>query len=355
MSDISADATVSPKKNSAAPGLRLTPADRARAIAILHHTVSDLSGLISCAASVTFDNAPELEPDMAHVLSDAISVAPIFSAADLTAAEAVMTPADFEAVLRSRGAAKLPAAKVRRSVTVCVSGSAIRFSDGQGVANPAANDHAPRALRDLQQYSAEPVQDGLIRLHDIPGRASEGLLSALCDITFDRLHARFEFEDDAAQILLRRLKERAVLQLCEVLQNPRDIGALTGAMHGAGRLTSSVIARAAGAGHLRFAEYALARRAGVTHAKASLMLYAPGDIGIKALSGAADISVPDLHILRAAIAIYRELETNGREYDRAYFRRLMIERVLALEVDFSDCDSDYILETLDGHGALEFA
>ena len=53
-------------------------------------------------------------------------------------------------------------------------------------------------------------------------------------------------------------------------------------------------------------------------------------------------------IIRAAVAIYRDLEISGLDYDRNHFQELMIERVLTLPFDMPEADQLWFLEKLDG-------
>jgi len=84
------------------------------------------------------------------------------------------------------------------------------------------------------------------------------------------------------------------------------------------------------------------------------MLYAPGDMGLNTLAQHAGIGLRDMHILRAATKLFREFEMSGLDYDSAYFRRRVMDTILACETKFSDADADYLLEKLDGLGAQEF-
>lgn len=354
MGDIFTDTTSKrPEPQASLTGLR--PADRSRARRIIRHINFDISLIISRAVGVTLSNSPDIAQAKAGAISDDLEAMTDWPGADLAIAQDVLNDSDLLSVLQSRGGAKLPIANRRRaSVSISVKSARIRFTDGQALALRSANDHVQRSRKAESLEADDSIQDGLIRRRDLPAHVVEALIAARCDGLAARLVIKHGLAPHLAKRLADKTQQRAGVILIEDDYSALALDTIAGAMLVSGRLVSSVVVRAAGAGRLRFAQNALARRAGISHAKAALMLYAPGDIGFSALVTAAKISPLDVQILRVATHIYRELETAGIEYDRAYFQRLMIDRVLALPVRLSDDDGDYVLDILDGHGALEF-
>lgn len=331
----------------------LRPSARARAWRVLRQIDYDITHSVASAAAVTLNNDDDFTAAAFDLACDDLDAMAAWPGADPEFCKDGLSDADLVCVLRSRGAEKLPANTSRARVWMSTSAARILFTDGAMPAVNAVNDHDAPAVR--AEFTVDtPLQDGLIRRSDVPVHITEALLAARCDSLSARLLIKHGVKPKRAARLAANAHQRAVARLCADTDRSRHIEDLAAAMHRAGRLSSQMTARIAGAGHLQFTEYALALRAGISRAKCALMLYAPGDIGFQALVKAARISPLDVHVLQAARQVFRDLEAGGQDYDRAYFHRLMIDSVLALPVEFSDADGDYCLEMLDGLGSLEF-
>ena len=323
-------------------------ADRLRAAAVMRHVAPELERLFLQGLCITVDNAPDIPERARQALYGDFTV-------DYDE-DFQLSFADVRSVLRSSAASKLPSPGKVRAASVSVASSVISFRAAITPPALAANDHTLRPAGKAygSVLSEKPVQDGYVRVGDIPAHIAEKALRAMAARLSKRLCADHGLSRPAAAVLSENAKQRAVLLLCQDLTRGPAIGRLARNMETAGRLTPSFITRAAGCGYMRVAQYALAQRARITPAKAALMLYAPGDMGLRALAQHAGIGLRDVHILRAATVLFRELETSGLDYDSAYFRRRIMDAILGSETPFSDSDADYLLEKLDGLGAQEF-
>jgi len=333
----------------------LSDADRARAYKVLKYISDDVAAMVRRALAITLKNSPELPHDLAvKLINDLDNIAvPVLENSP------VLTDEDLIDVLKSRAAAKAMAIARRPSVSGSIVRAIIRFGDSEAVAGIAANDRVPlgeAAYSEILELAASDdlIQESLVKRKDLPPRIVEQLITQASEDIAQRLSERHSLNPELAVALATRTHDRALVDLISQSWVSRDMDALIEQMDKSGRLSSTLIVRAAACGQMRFANHALAVRAGVSAAKASLMIHEPGELGFKALVARAKISPLDVHILRGAIAIFHDLEISGLDYDRAYFQRLMIERCLSLPVDFSDEDGDYLLEILDGLGSQEF-
>jgi len=88
----------------------------------------------------------------------------------------------------------------------------------------------------------------------------------------------------------------------------------------------------------------MAELAGLTVLNAHQLIYDSGSLGLRTLCCKADIPLPQLVAVRAAIDVSREMEHDGRDHDRERYSRRMIERImtqyddLGVEFEFDDLD-----------------
>lgn len=333
----------------------LSESDRRRAHKVLEFIALDVAAMVRRALAITLKNSPEMPHDIAvKLIRDIDNIA-----VPLIECSPVLTDEDLLEVLKSRAAAKVMAITRRPSVSGSIVRAIIRFGDSEAVAGLAANDRAQlsdKAYTEMLDLavSDDLIQESLIKRRDLPPRIVEKLLSLSGESVAQNLSLRHNIDSETALKTARNMRERATIEFSQQDWTDDKLQNYIDALNFGGKLTASVIVRAAGCGQIRFVEFALARRAGISRAKAALMIHEPGHFGLKVLTDRAGIGRLDMHILRGALAVFRDLESARLDYDRAYFQRLMIERVLTLPVEFSNNDGDYLLEKLDGLGSLEF-
>lgn len=334
---------------------KLTDADRRRAHKILEYICQDVAAMVRRALAITLRNSPELPHDLAvKLIRDIDNIA-----VPLLEHSPVLTDEDLLGVLKSRAGAKIVAIARRPSVSGSIARAIIRFGDSAAVAGLAANDRAQlsdAAFSDMLTLaiSDDLIQESLIKRRDLPPKIIEKLLAFSSESVAKTLIDRHGLQPKLAVNTASHMRERAVVDFSQQDWSDDTLEDYVQGLHDKARLTPSLIIRAAGCGQIRFVEYALAARAGISRAKASLMIHESGHFGLKVLTDRARIGRLDMHILRGALAIYRDLESARLDYDRSYFQRLMIERVLSLPIEFNEDDGDYLLEKLDGLGSLEF-
>lgn len=327
----------------------LTDIDRRRAHKILSHIANDVATMVRRALAVTLRNSPELPRDVAvKLIADIDNIA-----VPLLESSPVLTDDDLLSVLRSRAAAKVNAIARRRTITGDIVNAVIRFGDSHAVANLAANDHVvlePEAYDEILALSQSDdlIQESLIKRQDLPPVVVEKLIAQVSADVAVKIISRHSVSVETAISVADRTRERASVDMIDQSWVSDDLQSFVKGLFDAGRLTDSLIIRAASCGQMRFAEHALAVRSGVGIAKAALMMHESGAFGLSALIKRGGLAAHCLPLLRGAIAIFKDLEQGGVDYDREYFQQLMIERVLSLPCTFSKDDGEYLLEKLDG-------
>lgn len=327
----------------------LSEADRAKAAKVLEHIARDVAAIVRRALAVTLRNSPELPRNVAKILIRDINniAVPVLESSP------VLTDDDLLDILRSKAAAKVMAIARRPSLTGSIVRAVIRYGDGPALANLAANDAAPldeAAYDDMLRLSKSDdlIEESLIARRDLPPLIVEKLIAQASEEVAIAISKRHDVPVELAIALGQRTRERATIDFIDQSWVAKDLKLMTQRLMDESRLTDSLIVRAACCGQMRFTEYGLAARAGISHAKAALMLHESGTFGMKALGARAGLTDLSVQTLRGAAAIFRDLETASVQYDRAYFQNLMIQRVLTLPYGMNEDDADYLLEKLDG-------
>jgi len=334
----------------------LTDEERGFAHKLLKYIAEDSADMVRRALAVTLKNSPKLPRDIALKLAkdiDNIAV-PILTHSP------VFTDEDLIAVLRSKAAAKVLAVARRVSVSDHVVRAIIRFGDSHSVAEVAANDGAliseESASEMLELYKNDNlITAGMIQRRDLPPVIVEKLITAVSEEAAIRITQRHRVSADLAIDIANRSRERAIVDFIQPSWPAKEMDKFVARLHQEARLTHGLIIRAIGCGHMRFTEQALATLSGVSVRKSVLMIHDGGPFGLKALCARAGLNDNNTKIIRAACAIYRDLELSGLDYDNESFRQLMIERVLTLPFDLPEAEQFWFLEKLDGFNDLAFS
>jgi len=337
----------------------LSKDERRFAQKLLQYIAKDSAEMVRRALAVTLKNSPKLPRDVAIKLANDIDTI----AVPVLMYSPVFSDADLVDILKSKAAAKVFAVAKRVSVSDHVARAIIRFGDSHAVAEVAANDGAliseETASEMLDIYknndliAQQVITKGMIARRDLPPRIVEKMITLVSEDLAVQISKKHSVPVDLALDLASRTRERAVLDFLDQSWVAKDLSALVNAIHSQGRLTASLIIRAAGSGQMRFLEHALARLADVNVRKAVLMIHDGGPFGLKALCTRAGLNENSTQIIRAACIIYRDLELSGLIYHRQYFQELMVERVLTLPFDLPESEQLWFLEMLDGFSEVK--
>ena len=332
----------------------LSKGEKDFATRLLKHIAKDSAELVRRALAVTLKNSPKLPRNIAVSLAkDIESIAvPVLTHSP------VFSDEDLIQILKSRAAAKVLAVAKRVSVSDIVARAIIRFGDSHAIAEVAANDGAliseETATEMLDIYNDTDLigqnimARGIIARRDLPPKVVEKMITLVSEDVAIKLVKHHSVSAKAAIDLASRTRERAVLDFVDQSWVSKDLTALIEAIDAQGRLTDSLIIRAAGSGQIRFVEQGLAKLANVSLRKAILMIHDGGPFGLKSLCKRAGMSENSTHIIRASCVIYRDLEMSGMIYDRNHFQQRMIERVLTLSFDMAVDEETWFLEMLNG-------
>jgi len=189
------------------------------------------------------------------------------------------------------------ASLVRRALAITLKNSP---EDSRAVATLAANDgadiSAELAAHMLDSYRDDDlIAQAFIRRRDLPFGIAEKLVAQLSAEAAIELTRRHAVPVGLAIELASRARERATIDIIDQSTKTRDVALLVARLAQEGRLTESLIIRAAGCGEMRFVEHALAVKAGISHAKSALMVHDNGPFSPRPWSGSKS-SVSDVSI-----------------------------------------------------------
>lgn len=330
---------------------QLSAVERAFAYKLLDYIAQDAVAIVRRALAITLKNSPELPRSVAKkLIADIDNIA-----VPILAHSPVLTDEDLVDVLRSKAAAKIIAVARRPKVSGTVVREIVRFGDSHAVAEIAANDgaiiDAELAESMLELYKNDDlIKDAFIARRDLPARIVEKLITLVSEEAAILINRRHEVPVDVAIDLANRVRERATLDVIDTDIRDRELEQMMKRLADEARLTASFLIRAAGLGRMNLLQYGLARLAGVTPSKTLLMIHDGGPLGLQTLCLRAGLTQSQAKIVRAAVAIYRDLELSGIEYDEIYFQSLMIERMLTLPLNIPESEQNWFLERLDGLG-----
>lgn len=315
---------------------------------LLKLIVDDAAAMVRRALAITLKNSTNLPHDIAQkLIRDVDSIAvPILSHSP------VLNDEDLMDVLKSKAAAKMMAISKRPHIAGKLVKAIVRFGDSRVVASVAANDGAEidekLGAHMLELYrDNDLIKESFIARRDLPSLVVEKLITMVSAEAAIRLNENHEIPIEIALDLAGKTRERAQIDFISQSWVARDLRSLTLRLAREDRLTTRLIIRAACCGQMRFVEQSLAQKAEISLRKSALMVHDGGPFGLKALCKRAGMGEMDFFILRASIAIYRDLELKGGNYTKEKFQSLMLERVLSLPLTFSPVDADYLLEKLD--------
>ncbi len=325
----------------------LTQAERAIAEDIFRLMVRDAELRVREALSLNLRDNPLVPHDIASALArDVDSVA-----LPMLEFSTVLTAADLVEIVRGRDPEKQKAVARRASVQSEVADALVEEGSAEVAAALAANEGADLSetsmLRMVEKYGDdEAVQDPLVHRATLPVTVSERLVHRLSEHLKDHLLRNHELPPDMAADLVMQSRERATITLSSE-STEDEVERLVQQMRDHGRLTDSIIVRAACMGDLKFVEYALGSRTDLPILNVRQLIHDSGPLGLKGIiekAGFAGIFYP---AIRAAIDVMGETDYDGEANDRERYQRRVLERVLTqygdLGVEFESNDLDYLL------------
>jgi len=267
----------------------------------------------------------------------------------------VLTDGDLVSIVEEGDTAKQLAIANRDEVSEVVAGALVERGNEDVVvavvANPGATLDEPSLGKALDRFGDNPrLQEPMVARNSLPIGVAERLVSMVSEKLRDELVRRHEISPDMAADLVLEGRERATLGLVSDDAPPQRVEDLVREMARNGRLTDSILLRAACTGDLAFVAAGLAVRAKIPFQNADLLVHDDGGKGLRSLATKAGMSEHDRVILRAAVDVARSTEMVDAPDARDRFAETVLERVLttfdAEDEGFSEEDAEYLIKKL---------
>ncbi|MGC2855767.1 DUF2336 domain-containing protein [Novispirillum sp. DQ9] len=325
----------------------LSPAERKLAEDIFRLMVRDAEVRVREALATNLKDNPLVPHDVAVALArdvDAVSL-PMLEFSQ------VLSPADLIDIVRGHDPAKQKAVASRREVQAEVADALVEEGNAEVAATLAANAGADISdeslLKMVDRFGDDArVQAPLVHRAHLPVTVSERLVHRVSEQLKEHILRHHELPGDMAADLVLQSRERATITL-STESTEDEVEALVRQMADNGRLTPSIILRAICMGDLKFFEYALAVKTGLSVINTRQLVHDSGPLGLKGLYDKAGLPNGFYPAMRAAVDVVHETDFDGRENDRERYSRRVLERVLTqygdLGVEFERGDLEYLL------------
>lgn len=263
----------------------------------------------------------------------------------------VLTHQDLLEIVRASAPEKQKAVARRANVDAEVAEALVETGDAEVAAVLAANEGADLTegtmMRMVDRFGDdERVQSPLVNRDRLPVTVSERLVHQVSERLREVILERHELSADVAADLVMHSRERATIGLSSA-SSEDEVERLVTHMRSHGRLTPSIILRAAVMGDTKFLEYALAELADVPVINTRVLIHDSGPLGLNGICEKGGLPRSMFPAIRAAIDVASETDYDGGENDRERYQRRMLERVLTqygdLGVEFESGDLEYLL------------
>lgn len=322
----------------------LTDAERSAARDILDLITRDAAELVRRAMAVTLKQSRNLPRDVAVKLAmdvDAVAL-PVLENSP------VLEDEDLLRVLEHAGSDKRCAIAGRPHVAPIIVHELLDSRDERAVSIAAANDGArfddAAYQRAFAEFCENPVvMDSFVARSQLPLDVTERLISHISDTALQRLVSHHALPPQVAVEIAEGARERATLDLVDQAGLAHDPKHFVQQLRLNARLTPSLILRALLRGHVAFVEHAFAELAGITHAKAWLLVHDAGPLGLRAVYDRTGMPSRLYPAIRACFDVLHAMEVPHDTAGRERFRRALAERAITRFQGIPEDDLDYIL------------
>jgi uncharacterized protein (DUF2336 family) len=316
---------------------QLSDKERAIAYDIVRIMARDIEVRVRQAVAAAIAKIPGVSREIA--LTFAIDTTEV--AQPILLYSTVLSDPDLISIVRSSDWEKQAIVAQRAVLSEAVSSALIDTRDSRVVAPLAANDGAAISeagfSRILDWFSADDVvKAALVQRTRLPLVVSEKLVALVSERLRLELLMRHPLPEALATDLLLESREQMALGLLKPDENRSDLLDLALHLKSNGRLTQSLILRAACCGEMEFVHVALAVAAGIPMEHAQSLMADDNPLGLRRLCDKAGVGPTVFPAIRIALRIYQDAKGEGLDQDVRRCHRCMIERVLTQLDDEAD-------------------
>jgi len=346
-----ARADTAEKVATAAAG-SLSATEKTIAFEIIRALSRDAEQRVRGALSRNVKALPDLPKDVAVALAE--DVAEI--ATPILEESSVLTDSDLIRLIAGSDEQKQTAIARRPSVSESVSDALVATGSenvvGTLVENEGAEISEQTMVGVLETFSgSERIKTGLVKRDAIPLTVAERLVTMVSEKLQAELIGRHGLDEETAANLITQSREKTTVGLAQGA-DMEAVWQLVTQLRANGRLTDTVLLRAACFGNLAFVEAGLSVLAGVPHENVQALVADPGGKGFKALYQKAGLPAGLFPAFEVAVRMSETTEYDGLDHDVERFQLRVVERVLTRVDNDKDLkmkpeDLDYLVKQID--------
>ena len=264
----------------------------------------------------------------------------------------VLSDADLVEIIRSSSAEKQTAVAKRAEVSGVVANALIDHGKSSGVvaalaANKGAELGDVEMKKILDKHGSDvAVTNSLVARPNLPLALSERIVNIVSGNLQDYLVNSHYMSDEMAADMVLSARERATIMLLPSGAKSTDVIEFAQQLHGAGRLSPTLLLRSLCSGDIAFFEAAMSVLSGVPIINARLLIHDPGALGMQSIYQYAHLPIDLFPAFRAAFDVARDMDYDGGDRDRQRFAARVIERVLTRLEQLDQRNADYLMTRL---------
>ena len=264
----------------------------------------------------------------------------------------VLSDSDLIEIIRSSSAEKQTAVAKRAEVSGDVANALIDHGKSSVVvaalaANQGAKLGDKEVAKILDKHGSDVmVTNSLVSRPNLPLALSERIVTIVSQSLRDYLVERHDLSDETAADLVLSARERATIMLLPAGAKSTDVIEFAQQLHGAGRLSPTLVLRSLCSGDMAFFEAAMSVLSGVPIINARLLIHDQGVLGMQSIYQYAHLPLDLFPAFRAAFDVAREMDYDGGDRDRQRFAVKVIERVLTRLEKLDERNLDYLMARL---------
>lgn len=324
----------------------LAPRERELAHEILGYLVHDVAISVREALSRCVKDIPEAPRNIVLQLArDIDSVAiPVLENSS------VLTDDDLVGLVFYGSPAKQCAIAGREKLAAPVSEAIAHRGDRRAVlrlvhnSGAAINEAAATML--VQRYAEDvDVAEPLVKRGELPALLIERLIAMVSEQMREYLVAHHDVDSGVAATLEEQTRERTTTDAI-LRMNHDDMHALTAQLASNGRLTATLILRAACAGEIRFVEAAFAELTAVPDERIWRLIHDVGALGFRAVYARAGMPEALYPAFRRVLDTYHAIRNSDGSLDVELFRFHVLEGLREAFEHIEAADLDAMIDKL---------
>ncbi len=325
----------------------LSDTERTIARAILQTMAQDAATRVRVALAESLRNATDVPADLIRKLATDVEQVAI----PVLESSPILTDEDLVSLVRGSSSSKRSAIARRETVTETVVSALIETDDPAALRTLVKNEGADINERSMgvildRHGEDEEITGGMAQRTTLPLAVTERLVTLVSDSLKIYLAENHELPSDRIRAIIDETRERVTVKLVTEEHSAEDVVDLVNQLYRNGRLTPTIILRAACTGDMRFVEEAFGCLARIKTDKAWMLIHDGGQKGFEAIYQRAGLPETMFPAFRIALDVFHDLDMAGDTSNNDHFTQKFLERVLTQYDELDAEDLDYFFGKL---------